>query len=295
MPKFLSDIQDADRINDSSSTKKLVTQVEKNTWNSKSNLALGETSGTAYRGDRGKASYDHSLVAHAPSGAQVNQTLTSGNGMAAWTATNGNLTIALGAPSTLTSSTTNATTATSHTHAVTFPVTSVNGLTGAVALTHLDVGAASEMHGHSKSSILDLGNISGIDLSNDTSQYLRGDGSWTTISGIVESGSNTNGHYTKYSDGTMVCYHRVNSVVSLSPSAFSSFFRAFYTWTFPEPFISPVRAEIMGTIMLNDVVTNTSMFSDGDGSTTQGLFVFLGSATYNQLRRPYLKAIGRWK
>jgi hypothetical protein len=32
-------------------------------------LALGETSTTAYRGDRGKDAYDHSQVAHAPSDA----------------------------------------------------------------------------------------------------------------------------------------------------------------------------------------------------------------------------------
>ena len=35
-------------------------------------LALGETSSTAYRGDRGKVAYDHSQSAHAPSGAQAN-------------------------------------------------------------------------------------------------------------------------------------------------------------------------------------------------------------------------------
>lgn len=34
-----------------------------------SKLALGETSATAYRGDRGKTAYDHSQAAHAPSGA----------------------------------------------------------------------------------------------------------------------------------------------------------------------------------------------------------------------------------
>lgn len=112
---------------------------------------------------------------------------------------------------------------------------------------------------------------------------------------IIDSGSNLNGSWIKYGDGTMICYHRIDSVLSISPSLFSGMYRSFYTWNFPQSFISPVRAEIMGTIMLNDVVTNTSMFSDGDGSTTQGLFVFLGSATYNQLRRPYLKAIGRWK
>lgn len=36
-------------------------------------LALGETSTTAYRGDRGKIAYDHSQVVHAPSNAEVNQ------------------------------------------------------------------------------------------------------------------------------------------------------------------------------------------------------------------------------
>lgn len=37
-----------------------------------SDLALGETSATAYRGDRGKTAYDHSQVAHAPSNAEQN-------------------------------------------------------------------------------------------------------------------------------------------------------------------------------------------------------------------------------
>ena len=36
-------------------------------------LALGETSSTAYRGDRGKIAYEHSQTAHAPSNAEVNQ------------------------------------------------------------------------------------------------------------------------------------------------------------------------------------------------------------------------------
>ena len=36
-------------------------------------LALGETSSTAYRGDRGKIAYDHSQISHAPANAEVNQ------------------------------------------------------------------------------------------------------------------------------------------------------------------------------------------------------------------------------
>jgi hypothetical protein len=55
-----------------------------------------------------------------------------GDGLTGSVTSSGDL--ALGTPSTLTTSTTNAVTTDSHTHAVTFPVTSVNGATGAVSV-----------------------------------------------------------------------------------------------------------------------------------------------------------------
>lgn len=53
---------------------RFVTDSEKATWNAKgtSNLALGTTSVTAYRGDFGNTAYNHSQAAHAPSNAQKN-------------------------------------------------------------------------------------------------------------------------------------------------------------------------------------------------------------------------------
>jgi hypothetical protein len=44
-----------------------------------STLALGATSSTAYRGDRGTTAYDHSQTSHAPSGAEANVSGNSGN------------------------------------------------------------------------------------------------------------------------------------------------------------------------------------------------------------------------
>jgi len=41
-----------------------------------SDLTLGETSTTAYRGDRGKTAYDHSQATHAPADAQKNSDIT---------------------------------------------------------------------------------------------------------------------------------------------------------------------------------------------------------------------------
>jgi hypothetical protein len=55
------------------STHRVVTDVEKGVWNGKgsSNLVLGDLAANAYYGDKGKTAYDHSQVAHAPSGATV--------------------------------------------------------------------------------------------------------------------------------------------------------------------------------------------------------------------------------
>lgn len=66
--------------------------------------------------------------------------LTAGNGLTGGGDLSADRTLTLGTPSTLTTGTTNSVTATSHTHAVTFPVTSVAGKTGAVALVKADVG-----------------------------------------------------------------------------------------------------------------------------------------------------------
>lgn len=67
-----------------------------------------------------------------------NQTITSGNGMN-FTSGNGNVTVALGTPSTLTASTTNSLSTTSHTHAITgFTKTTVPAVAGNLASLLLD-------------------------------------------------------------------------------------------------------------------------------------------------------------
>jgi hypothetical protein len=70
LPTKLSDLSD-------DTTHRVVTDSEKSTWNGKSTLALGETSTTAYAGDKGKTAYDHSQSAHAPSNAVALATVKS--------------------------------------------------------------------------------------------------------------------------------------------------------------------------------------------------------------------------
>lgn len=49
-----------------------ITADERTKWNNKSDLALGTTSSTAFRGDQGLIAYNHSQVAHAPANAEQN-------------------------------------------------------------------------------------------------------------------------------------------------------------------------------------------------------------------------------
>ena len=58
------------------SNHKFVTDAEKTTWNNKSDLILGITSSTAFRGDQGNTAYIHSQAIHAPANAQANADIT---------------------------------------------------------------------------------------------------------------------------------------------------------------------------------------------------------------------------
>ena len=111
IPSALADLNE-------DSMHRTVTDAEKAAWNAKSNLALGETSTTAYRGDRGKIAYDHSQAAGNPHG-----TTPADIGAAEAAHTHGNL--------------------------------SVNGkaLTGDVTLSPADIGAAEAAHTHEQADI----------------------------------------------------------------------------------------------------------------------------------------------
>lgn len=47
---------------------------------------------------------------------------------------------------------------------------------------------------------------------------------------ITESGSNDDGHYIKFDDGTMICYHTTTIT-------YTSAYECLTTWTYPQPFL----------------------------------------------------------
>jgi hypothetical protein len=106
------------------------------------------------------------------------RTLTAGDGLVGGGNLTANRTFTLGTPGTLTTASTNAVSAESHTHAVTFPVTSVASKTGAVTLAAADVSGV-------------------VDTS--TNQTIGGTKTFSnTITGSVSgnAGTVTNGVYT---------------------------------------------------------------------------------------------------
>ena len=56
---------------------------------------------------------------------------------------------------------------------------------------------------------------------------------------IIEHGSNANGRYTKFADGTMVCWHTHSELVGTNSTTGNIFVSAFITLLFPAQFISP--------------------------------------------------------
>ena len=108
----------------------------------------------------------------------------------------------------------------------------------------------------------------------------------TIIGGIVESGSNANGSYTKFSDGTMECRHRVNiTPVANAPS--------FVQWDFPEPFLSGQTPNVQCTAvssLIGSAVLGVS--SSSSNNTKSDIYIYRTNTTTTGVD---VVARGRWK
>lgn len=53
---------------------------------------------------------------------------------------------------------------------------------------------------------------------------------------IIEEGSNANGRYVKFKNGTMICYFNGSNLSLPASSAYGALFISDYAWTFPQAF-----------------------------------------------------------
>lgn len=58
------------------------------------------------------------------------------------------------------------------------------------------------------------------------------------INSVVESGSNSNGNWIKYSDGTMICWRQETVTDQAINTAYGSLFQGARNYTYPIPFSS---------------------------------------------------------
>jgi hypothetical protein len=115
---------------------------------------------------------------------------------------------------------------------------------------------------------------------------------------IIQRGSNANGEFTRWADGTQICTHRMNTGVG-SVSDNGSFLSPAFSWTYPVPFsnIPSFSASIerinagSGAYPLG--VSRITGFGLA-GTTLDFLYVFYTAASGSISSAISLTAIGRW-
>ena len=120
---------------------------------------------------------------------------------------------------------------------------------------------------------------------------------FTECNNIVESGSNANGNYIKFSDGTMIC----RTIVSLGQQTFTAYGSSApalyvvsggsnYTWTFPQEFYD--TNVTVSAILASSGYTNTSM---GWANNTKCIIYFSSNYSFTSYLTLHITAIGRWR
>lgn len=132
-----------------------------------------------------------------------------------------------------------------------------------------------------------IGNLS--DLTTPVVSSLVG-----AINSIVESGSNSNGDYIKYSDGTMICTKKVSVVGLQFTTAWGSVYES------PRVELGDYAQEFLEIPLIFITTATSSAVAEGVGNTKTG---FGKVIFYRPIRTDatsytytfYLMAIGKWK
>ncbi|MFC3555783.1 hypothetical protein ACFONF_16570, partial [Alcaligenes endophyticus] len=112
-----------------------------------------------------------------------------------------------------------------------------------------------------------------------------------TMSGgaIIERGSNANGEYVKYADGTQICYLPWGAVSSPALSAYGVAFSADLNWTFPKPFLAPPA--VSGSFQ---PLSSRGWLSASSVSKTMAVLTLWAAYNEGAGSDQSVMAIGRW-
>jgi hypothetical protein len=114
---------------------------------------------------------------------------------------------------------------------------------------------------------------------------------------IVESGSNANGAYVKYADGTMLCWGTVTTSIACATALSSGGGYRSNAFTFPFPQTFHAAPTVVGTnLSPNDAMAVTvNSYSSGNPLTTGYVQWRTVSSAVSASRSASWIAFGRWK
>lgn len=134
--------------------------------------------------------------------------------------------------------------------------------------------------------------------------YLRVGDTWTlyqpavgTVSqtggvptgAVIERGSNANGDWTRFADGTQICTRLDSASRAVATGAFGGFISPAVTWTYPVPF--SVTPRVSATAVDN---TANGALLGAVTATTAAFHNFCVATQTAATRATSLMAIGRW-
>lgn len=108
----------------------------------------------------------------------------------------------------------------------------------------------------------------------------------------VEVGNNSNGRYTKFSDGTMICEIGTITITGGTLGSSNGAWEKSINWTFPHPFSENPRVFVSGDI--GGLCLN--MFTSSAASKTGVTLFAAANIDFTNISVQYnAMAIGRWK
>jgi hypothetical protein len=118
---------------------------------------------------------------------------------------------------------------------------------------------------------------------------------------VIERGSNTNGNYVRFADGTQICFalRSIGSIVATGSGTFAAPYRsADISWTFPKAFVSVPTVTVRGVAPTGLAIARRSCIAcAGDTTVTAvgGVHVIrVGGDTTADVFSADLMAVGRW-
>jgi hypothetical protein len=111
-----------------------------------------------------------------------------------------------------------------------------------------------------------------------------------------ESGSNTNGYYIKYSDGTMIQWGSYDTGHTAFTSSYGNIYydNSYHTIPFPQTFVGD-RPSVSLTPFLQGGMGGANMRNLPSASSVSCYVYSMASYTYSSNVIIYWQAIGRWK